>query len=73
MEPRAVVPEHEHPHEQMGMVLEGTAEFTVGGVRRVLGPGDLYRIPGNVRHQVVALDDPVRALDVFHPPREEYK
>ena len=73
MEPRALVAEHHHPHEQMGMVLEGTAEFTVGGECRVLGPGDMYRIPGNVRHKVVALGDPVRALDVFYPPREDYK
>ena len=73
MEPRAIVEEHEHPHEQMGMVLEGQAEFVVGGERRVLGPGDMYHIPGGVRHKVVALDAPVRALDVFHPSREEYK
>jgi quercetin dioxygenase-like cupin family protein len=73
MAARAHVAEHEHPHEQMGMVLEGRAEFVVGGKRRVLGPGDMYLIPGGVRHAVTALDAPVRALDVFNPPREEYK
>lgn len=72
-EPGAVVEEHQHPHEQMGMVLEGRAEFIVGGQRKVLGPGDFYHIPPEVRHKVIALDGPVRALDVFHPPREEYK
>ena len=73
LEPRAHVAEHDHPHEQMGMMLQGRAEFVVGGERRVLGPGDLYLIPGGVRHQVTALDEPVRVLDVFNPPREEYK
>ena len=73
MKPGAVVEEHHHPHEQMGMVLEGRAAFTVAGETRVLGPGDMYSIPGGVPHKVVALDAPVRALDVFHPPREEYK
>jgi quercetin dioxygenase-like cupin family protein len=73
LEPRAVVAEHEHPHEQMGLIIEGRAEFTVGGERRVLGPGEMYQIPGGVRHSVLALDEPVTVLDVFHPPREEYK
>lgn len=72
-EPNSVVEEHQHVHEQMGIVLSGRAEFIVGGERKVLGPGDVYRIPSNVRHKVVALDEPVRAFDVFSPPREEYK
>jgi hypothetical protein len=33
----------------------------------------LYRIPGNVRHKVIALDQPVRAIDIFSPVREEYR
>ena len=73
LEPRSVVAEHSHPHEQMGMVLDGRAEFTIGGETRVLGPGDLYLMPSGVRHKVIALDAPVRAIDVFNPPREEYK
>lgn len=73
LEPHSVVSEHSHPHEQMGLVLEGRAEFHIGDESRVLGPGDMYRIPGGIRHRVVALDARVRALDVFHPPREEYK
>jgi quercetin dioxygenase-like cupin family protein len=72
-EPNAVVEEHQHPHEQMGIVLSGRAEFIVGGESKVLGPGDVYRIPGGVRHKVVALGEPVRAFDVFSPVREDYK
>jgi quercetin dioxygenase-like cupin family protein len=71
-EPRSVVLEHSHPHEQMGMLLEGRVEFTIGGVTRLLGPGDVWRIPGGVLHSVRALDGPVRALDVFCPIREDY-
>jgi quercetin dioxygenase-like cupin family protein len=73
LEPGSVVPEHSHPHEQMGMMISGRAEFTVGGVTRVLGPGDMWRIPGHVPHRVVALDGPAVALDVFHPVREDYR
>jgi quercetin dioxygenase-like cupin family protein len=54
------------------MVLEGQAHFFVGEEDRVLGPGDMYCIPGGVTHRVVALDATVKALDVFHPVREDY-
>jgi quercetin dioxygenase-like cupin family protein len=71
-EPHSVVREHSHPHEQMGVLLEGRVEFTIGGVTRLLGPGDVWRIPGGVLHSVRALDGPVRAIDVFCPIREDY-
>jgi quercetin dioxygenase-like cupin family protein len=73
IEPHAEVQEHSHPHEQVGMVVAGKAVFVVGGEERTLQAGDLYRIPGGVPHRVKALDEPVRALDVFHPVREDYR
>ena len=72
-EPNAVVEEHSHPHEQVGMVLKGRAVFFIGGEQRTLGPGDIFRIPGGVPHRVVALDEPVQALDIFYPIREDYR
>ncbi|HWB07927.1 MAG TPA: cupin domain-containing protein [Pirellulales bacterium] len=72
-EPHAVVEEHSHPHEQMGLMLEGEAEFIVGGESRIVGPGTMWRIPGGVKHKVIAGDRPVRALDVFYPIREDYR
>jgi quercetin dioxygenase-like cupin family protein len=71
--PRAVVEEHAHPHEQVGMVISGRAVFVIGGEEKTLGPGDMYRIPGDVRHKVRALEEPVQALDIFTPVREEYR
>ena len=73
MEPHAVVERHSHPHEQLGLMLEGVAEFIVGDERRTVGPGQMWRIPGGVPHQVIAGDQKVRALDVFRPIREDYK
>ena len=70
--PHSVVEEHQHPHEQVGMLLEGRAVFTIGGEEKTLQPGDVYRIPGNVRHKVVTLDQPARAIDIFSPIREDY-
>ena len=73
MEPHAVVEEHSHPHEQVGLMLAGEADFTIGGQTARVSAGQMWRIPGGVVHKVVALDRPVRALDVFHPPREDYQ
>lgn len=68
----AVVPEHVHPHEQAGFVMEGEVEFTVGGEKRLLRAGDYYIIPGGVPHGVRVLSRPARCMDIFSPPREEY-
>ena len=71
--PHSIVEEHAHPHEQVGMLLSGRAIFHIGDEQKTLQAGDLYRIPGNVRHKVIALDEPVRALDIFQPIREDYR
>ncbi len=73
LEPHAVVEEHHHPHEQVGVVLKGRAVFHIGGEEKTLQAGDLFRIPGGVAHKVVALDEPVEALDIFYPIREDYR
>ncbi|HKI30396.1 MAG TPA: cupin domain-containing protein [Gemmataceae bacterium] len=73
LEPHSVVEQHSHPHEQVGMVVKGRATFFIGGEEKTLGPGDMYRIPGGVRHRVVALGEPVQALDIFYPVREDYR
>jgi quercetin dioxygenase-like cupin family protein len=72
LEPNSVVLDHAHPHEQMGILLSGQLEFTIDGITRLLGPGDIWRIPGGVVHRVRALDEPATAVDVFHPIREDY-
>jgi quercetin dioxygenase-like cupin family protein len=68
----AVVPVHHHPHEQAGMVVSGQLRFTIGDETRECGPGDMYLIPSNVPHTVMAVGGPAVALDVFTPIREDY-
>ena len=72
-EAHGVVPEHSHPHEQMGMVLEGEFELVIDGEARIVREGDAYWIPSDVPHSARALGSPAVALDIFSPPREEYK
>jgi quercetin dioxygenase-like cupin family protein len=72
-EPHAIVQAHSHPHEQMGLLLEGELTFVIGDEKHVVRPGQMWRIPGGVVHSAIAGDKPVRALDVFHPIREDYR
>ncbi len=68
-----VVEWHSHSNEQIGMVIFGHAEFYIGDEQQTLGPGDMYFMPGNTMHRVVALQEAVQALDVFTPVRDEYR
>ena len=72
-QPHSTVPEHNHPHEQMGMVLEGTFELVIEGERQQLEKGDAYLIPSNAKHSAQSFDKSAIALDIFSPPRDEYK
>jgi quercetin dioxygenase-like cupin family protein len=67
-----IVPTHAHPHEQIGYVVRGAIEFTIGDRVVVLRAGDGYVIPGGVPHSCRAFEDSV-AIDIFSPVREEYK
>lgn len=72
VEAGAVVPQHSHEHEQIMHLLEGSFEFTLGGVTRVCSPGDVVVIPSHATHSGKALT-PCRLIDIFSPVREEYR
>jgi quercetin dioxygenase-like cupin family protein len=67
----AVVPEHHHESEQITYILEGALEFEIEGEQVVVGQGQVLRIPSNVPHKAVALEDTLD-LDVFSPIREDW-
>jgi quercetin dioxygenase-like cupin family protein len=71
--PDAVVPTHSHPHEQMGMMVSGTMEFTIAGETRQLSGNEMYLVPGGVPHAAKAGPGGAVALDAFSPPRGEYR
>ena len=70
--PGHTVPEHSHPHEQVGMVYAGAAELRIGDQVRVVQKGDFYCIPANVPHGDTCIgDQPFVMLDIFYPLRED--
>jgi quercetin dioxygenase-like cupin family protein len=72
MDAGAEVPMHKHPHEQGGMLLQGTLQLTIGDETRVVQAGAMFLIPPNVMHRAVAVSGPAVVLDVFSPVREDY-
>jgi quercetin dioxygenase-like cupin family protein len=73
LDPGAVVAEHSHEHEQLGIVLRGAMDFRVGDERRQLGPGGTWRIPSNTPHEATAGPDGAVVIDVFAPVREDWR
>lgn len=70
--PGAVVPGHQHDHEQLGMCIEGSITFTVDGERRELGPGGTWRITSGLPHDAVASPDGAIVVDIFAPVRADW-
>ena len=70
--PGAVIQEHSHPHEQWTLLLSGSFELTVSGVAHVMRPGQVLYIAPHERHSARALTA-CAVLDVFHPPRDDYR
>jgi quercetin dioxygenase-like cupin family protein len=64
---------HHHPEEQWGVLLEGSAFRMQGGEEIAVKKGDFWRTPGNVPHTMRAGPEGARVLDIFSPPRPEYK
>ena len=72
MEPGAVVVEHSHPNEQLGVVVEGSVTISAAGETREMLVGDAYVVPSDMAHQGVAGPDGVLLVETFVPIREEY-
>ncbi len=73
IEPNAQGTIHSHPEEQWGVLLEGDGVRIQGGEEVPVEVGDFWRTPGNVPHGFRAGAKGAKVLDVFAPPREEYK
>ena len=72
MEPGAIVAEHSHVNEQLGVVVEGSISITAAGETREMVVGDAYVVPTDLAHSGVAGADGVLLVETFVPIREEY-
>jgi quercetin dioxygenase-like cupin family protein len=73
IDPGVIIGQHSHPHEQMGILIEGKMKWRIRDQETVLQAPALYRIPSNEPHQVEILGDKVvTVLDIFSPIREDF-
>ena len=54
-------------------MLEGDGIRIQGGEEIAVRAGDFWRTPGNVPHSLKAGPDGAKVLDVFSPPRDDYR
>jgi len=72
LEPGKEVPEHNHLNEQVGILIEGSATFTIGDEAAEVTPGGTWVIPAHVPHSVVTGPDGAVIVEVFAPPRHDW-
>ncbi|MGD2125930.1 MAG: cupin domain-containing protein [Desulfobacteraceae bacterium] len=72
LEPGAEIPEHAHPHEQMGTVLKGSIELVVDKEKRIVNEGEAYHVLPDVVHSGQCGEAPAEIIEVFSPARKAY-
>ena len=54
-------------------MVSGGGEFIIDGRSYQVGRGQMWRLPGGVRHKVIAGSEGLTAVDVFYPVREDMR
>jgi quercetin dioxygenase-like cupin family protein len=71
-EPHSAFATHTHPHEQIGICLQGEAIFTIEGEDYVVKKGDVYNIPPSVPHsERNEHDETAIFFECFAPVRDD--
>ena len=73
IEPNARGKVHSHPQEQWGFLIEGSGIRIQGNEEIEVNKGDFCQTPGGVEHGIIGGPEGAKILDVFSPPRDEYK
>jgi quercetin dioxygenase-like cupin family protein len=72
LEPSSIVPEHSHPHEQIGVCLSGSLSFRIDREERKIVPGGTWEIPGGVPHEVRVGPDGAAVIEAWSPQRDDW-
>jgi quercetin dioxygenase-like cupin family protein len=72
-QPGSVFPIHDHPEEQITVVVSGEIEFTVAGETITLSSGQTAVIPAGIPHGARVVGDlPVETFNALSPRREQH-
>jgi quercetin dioxygenase-like cupin family protein len=71
LDPGAEIPEHSHPHEQLGYVIQGELTLILNGEEVGVKAGESFMLEGDEPHAAANRgDEPMIAIDGFCPARE---
>ena len=73
IEPNARGTIHSHPEEQWGFLLEGDGFRIQDGVEHPVKAGGFWQNPGGADHGFIGGPKGATFLDIFRPPRDEYR
>lgn len=73
IEPHSEGAVHSHPEEQWGLLLEGECVRIQDDEEFHMKGGDFWHTPGGVKHGIRTGDLGATVLDIFSPPRKEYR
>ena len=66
-------PPHRHEAEQIMIVLDGYADEIVENKLYRLQKGDVMLLPSNIEHGAYLREVDCRVIDIFSPPREDFR
>ncbi len=72
LDANAVVPEHAHDNEQLGILLRGSLRFRIADETQELPPGATWSIPSQAPHDVAAGPEGATLVEVFAPARADW-
>lgn len=73
IEPHSRGKVHSHTQEQWGVLLEGQCVRIQGDEEIPMKTGDFWHTPGGVPHGIRTGESAAVVLDIFAPPRDEYR
>jgi quercetin dioxygenase-like cupin family protein len=73
VDPHGEVPAHRHPNEQLGLLLRGSVVYRIGEETHELHAGGAWHAASEVDHHLVAGPEGAVFLEVFAPPRTEWR
>jgi quercetin dioxygenase-like cupin family protein len=73
IEPHSEGQLHSHEEEQWGYLLEGEVTRIQDGEAVDATAGDFWHTPGGIEHSIRTEEESAVVLDVFSPPRPEYR
>ncbi len=72
IDPSSIVPVHQHEAEQVGIVIQGDVEITIGAETRHVVAGGGWRILSGLPHGVTAGPDGAVIIEAFNPVRSDW-